>query len=246
MNYNINVNYLYIEHIDETDYPDITFNFTGEVRIVNKITNNKYYGIYDFNTGRNVFILPKKGRLYKNDILIYEGKFADNGDYTGKCVLYHDNGKKQYEGNMLKNRYSGFGKEYDWNGDIIYEGDWVDGLQYGQGKQYENDIMIYSGYWYDGAKTGKGQDYSASSRIYDGEWKDNMWHGCGTHYCESGLIITTTWNMGQKHGMGSIELLNGDMLIDCEWKNDVLLQPGREVVPLSKLRKTRNGYTQTD
>jgi hypothetical protein len=118
MNYNINVNYLYIEHIDETDYPDITFNFTGEVRIANKITNNKYYGIYDFNTGRNVFILPKKGRLYKNDILIYEGKFADNGDYTGKCVLYHDNGKRQYEGNMLKNRYSGFGKEYDKNDEL--------------------------------------------------------------------------------------------------------------------------------
>jgi hypothetical protein len=146
---------------------------------------------------------------------------------------------------MLKHLYSGFGTEYDLNGDIVYEGDWVDGLQYGQGKQYENNIMIYSGYWYDGAKTGRGIDYSSSSRLYDGEWKDNMWHGCGTHYCEDHTIITTTWNRGQKHGMGSIELVNGNMMIDCEWNNDRMLQSGQEVVPLSKLRKTRNGYTQT-
>ena len=104
--------------------------------------------------------------------------------------------------------------------------------------------MIYSGYWYDGSKTGKGQDYSSSSRIYDGEWKDNMWHGCGTHYCEDGTIINTTWNRGQKHGIGSVELQNGNLMVNCEWKNDRLLYRGQEVVPLSKLRQTRNKYTQ--
>ena len=245
MTYNICVDYIYIEHIDETDYPDITFHFTGEVNIVNTATDIKCYGIYDFNTGSNVFVLPKKGKLYKNDVLIYEGKFTENGEYTGKCVLYHENGNKQYEGTMLKHRYSGFGKEYDENGDMVYEGDWVDGLQYGQGDQYENNIMIYSGYWYHGSKTGMGQDYSSSSRIYDGEWKDNMWHGAGTHYCEDGMIIETTWNRGQKNGMGSIEMPNGNFMINCEWKNDILLRPGEEVVPFYKLRKTRNKYTQT-
>lgn len=245
MTYDIRVDYLYIEHIDETDYPDITFNFTGDIRIANKITDNKYYGIYDFNTGRNVFILPKKGKLYKNNTLIYEGKFTEDGEFTGKCVLYHDNGNKQYEGNMLNHRYSGFGIEYDCDGNMVYEGDWVNGLQYGIGKQYENNIMIYSGYWYDGSKTGNGQDYSSSSRIYDGEWKDNMWHGSGTHYCEDGTIINTTWVRGQKNGVGSVEMLNGNLMVNCEWKNDILLYSGQEVVPLSKLRKTRNTYTQT-
>ena len=46
MTYDIRVDYLYIEHIDETDYPDITFNFTGDIRIANKITDNKYYVLY--------------------------------------------------------------------------------------------------------------------------------------------------------------------------------------------------------
>lgn len=246
MSIQITVNQLYIEDIDETVYPETVFCFTGDVYLVSNLTNNKYYGVYDIDSKQSIAVAPKKGKLYKNDVLIYNGKFTQDGQYTGKCVLYHDNGKIRYEGTMLNNRYSGFGKEYNEKGELVYEGDWVDGLQYGQGKLYENNIMIYSGYWYEGVKTGKGQDYSTSSRIYDGEWKDNMWHGCGTHYCESGLIITTTWNRGQKNGVGSVELQNGNVLVNCEWKNDVLVRTGEEMVPLTKLRKTRNNYTHTN
>lgn len=234
MSIQITVNKFYIEDIDETVYPETVFHFTGEVYIVDNLINNKYYGIYDINTKQSIAVAPKKGELYKNDVLIYNGKFTRDGQYTGQCVLYYDNGNIRYEGSMLNHKYSGFGIEYNEKGELLYEGDWVDGLQYGQGKLYENNVMIYSGYWYEGVKMGKGQDYSAKSRIYDGEWKDNMWHGCGTHYCESGLIITTTWNRGQKHGVGTVKLQNGDILINCEWKNDILMYSGEKIVSFSK------------
>ena len=243
MTYKITVDNFYIEHVEDTDYPTTTFHFTGEVIIVTDTSDIVYYGVSDFGSGTNSIVVPKKGKLYKNQTLVYEGRFTEKGGYTGKCALYHDNGNKQYEGNMLNNRYSGFGRTYDTDGKLVYEGDWVNGLQYGEGSLYEDDLMIYSGYWFEGAKNGKGTDYSSIYRIYDGVWKDNLWHGCGKHYCEDGTIIETTWNCGQKHGIGSIELPNGHFRINCEWKYDVLMYQGQEVVPAYKIRSTRNRDT---
>ena len=243
MTYTITVEDFYIEHIDETDYPTTVFSFTGEVIIVTDTSDIVYYGVSDFGSGTNSIVVPKKGKLYKNQTLVYEGRFTDKGSYTGKCILYHYNGNKQYEGGMLNNRYSGFGTTYDTDGELVYEGGWVNGLQYGEGTLYENNVLIYTGYWFEGAKNGKGTDYSSIYRIYDGEWKDNMWHGSGTHYCEDGTIVQTTWNRGQKNGIGSVELPTGHYFINCEWKSDILLSQGLEAIPMNKLRKTRNRYT---
>ena len=88
MSIQITVNQLYIEDIDETVYPETVFCFTGDVYLVSNLTNNKYYGIYDIDSKQSIAVAPKKGKLYKNGVLIYNGKFNARWTiYRKMCVV---------------------------------------------------------------------------------------------------------------------------------------------------------------
>ena len=113
-----------------------------------------------------------------------------NGEKSGKCFEYSDNGQLKFEGEYLYNykikgkeyiigrlEYEGEylygkkfnGKGYDENGNVIYEiikGD-------GNVKEYENNEMIFEGEYLNGKRNGKGKEYYGNNIIgFEDEYLD--------------------------------------------------------------------------
>ena len=136
------------------------------------------------------------GKLYQNNILLYEGYYKD-GLYEGNGILYIDENTK-YEGQFKKGKYNGKGKiikeKY-----LYFEGEYLAGKKQGKGiyyypcKQkyfevnYENDIIKGEGvkYYDNGAKkieaifinsiTCKGKYYNPNNELlYEGEMKNEI------------------------------------------------------------------------
>ena len=110
----------------------------------------------------------KKGKLYKYDILQFEGEFMNDKKWNGKG--YDAKGNKTYE---LKN---GKGKiwEYYKNGNKEFEGDYLNGERNGKGKEYyENGKLKFEGkYSYGKRRTGK-EYYENGKLEFEGEYFHN-------------------------------------------------------------------------
>ena len=109
------------------------FSFLKECSKLNLIIYNKKFqtklGIdieyYKTVSGR-VKLLDKNGygKEYKlnTDILVFEGEYI-KGKRNGKGKEYFDNNKLKFEGTYLNGKRSGFGKEYCDNGILKFEGE---------------------------------------------------------------------------------------------------------------------------
>ena len=157
--------------------------------------NDKYWiGTKYLNSGKIDYIL-------KNNI---------NGDGIG--LEYWDNGFCQgtikYEGEYLKGKRNGKGKEYYEDGEILFEGEYYNDLRW-NGKGYDHShnivyelkngtglvkeyhkinkkdyILEFEGECLYGKKTGKGKEYHyLDGRLeYEGEYLNGKKHGKGKEY----------------------------------------------------------------
>lgn len=90
-------------------------NIHGFGRKYNKDGTLYFEGISDMGDA-------KKGRLYENGILHYEGTYAKH-QFSGSGRLYADNGILLYEGAFKCGEYDGFGRLYDeQTGHLLKEG----------------------------------------------------------------------------------------------------------------------------
>ena len=64
-----------------------------------------------------------------------------------KEIDYYSNGKIQYDGEYVNNKYELYGK-YIWESGECYIREWQNGLFYGKGiYYYSNGKIQYNGYW---------------------------------------------------------------------------------------------------
>ena len=101
-------------------------------------------------------------------------------------------------------------------------------------------VQEQTGDWKDGMRSGVGYSHEVVSEIYDGEWENNMRNGYGQHFMDN-QIIACIWKNNKKNGYGQIELVDkGRYVINCKWKDDKIVEPGIEVIPVRKSKRTNN------
>jgi antitoxin component YwqK of YwqJK toxin-antitoxin module len=113
----------------------------GKGKEYDKYKNLIYEGEY-FNGKRH-----GQGKEYNNNG-IYEVEYLNgekiNEKYINKIKIqkeykieYHKNGEIKFEGEYLKGKRNGRGREYNKNVSLIYEGEFVNGIRNGGGKEYD-------------------------------------------------------------------------------------------------------------
>ena len=127
--------------------------------IFNFIKNNFKYNIINLDNGDCYF-----GEL-------------NNNIKNGKGILYYDDDTIKYDGFFVSDKFEGFGKYIEKNGQY-YIGEWKDNLK-DEGKEYDSyGDLIFEGKYING-KRGKGKEYdSYGDLIFEGEYLNGKkWNG---------------------------------------------------------------------
>ena len=101
----------------------------------------------------------------ENGNIIYE---LINGN--GKVKEYDIDGKLEFEGEYLKGKKNGKGKEY-YFGKLLFEGEYLNGKKNGKGKEYYFGEFLFEGEYLNGKKNGKGKEYDRNGKLrFEGEY----------------------------------------------------------------------------
>ena len=171
------------------------FSHINEILVFDLIKYNKIFknilGInltnYKLLNGKYIkYESDKIGKLYNayNNILIYEGDYL-KGKRQGKGKEYFDEGNLKFEGEYLNWKRNGKGKEYDIYGKLKFEGEYLDGKRNRKGKEYDiYGNIIYEGEYYNGKRSkGKGKEFDIyGNLVFEGEFLNGEINGKGKHY----------------------------------------------------------------
>ena len=180
--------------------------------------NNQIYDYKEFSGKvqellRNV-IYEEDDFLNKQDIVIFEGEYI-KGKRNGKGKEYNENGSLIYEGEFKDGKRNGHGKEYYNNNVLIFEGEYLNGEKNGNGKEYNTKgILIFEGEFQDGQKR-KGKEYNENNIIFDGEFQNGKeWNGKKNIYNEKyKLWFDGKIKNGKKNGNWK-EYVNGKVVFE--------------------------------
>ena len=146
----------------------------GYIKDISDNTHLPYEGdyLYGLISGRgkqyNIMgnVILRKGRLYINNRLEYEGEFLFDKKWNGKG--FDENGRILYE---LKNG-NGKVKEYIVSGELVFEGEYLNGKKHGKGKEYDRSgKLVFEGEYLNGKKNGKGKEYDFFGKLkFEGEY----------------------------------------------------------------------------
>ena len=144
------------------------------------------------------------GRLYSNNVLVYQGQFEDN-EYCGEGKLFSQNSSLVYEGSFSASKYNGAGKLYSENGALLYDGKFVEGKCSGEGTLFhDNGKIAQTGTFADGLLNGEGQTYDENGEpIYKGGFADGKFSGTGELYENGVLCYKGEFVNGLKSGSGT-------------------------------------------
>ena len=85
--------------------------------------------------------------------------------FKGKYLVYEKNTNLVKEYNIHNNL-------------LIYEGEYLKGKRNGRGKEYDAGLLIYEGEYKNGKRNGKGTEYDYGNKIFEGEYLNNKkWNG---------------------------------------------------------------------
>jgi antitoxin component YwqK of YwqJK toxin-antitoxin module len=148
----------------------------------------------------------------------YEGEYSDTGERHGKGILYHNNGKKMYEGYWSCDIPHGKGLKYDRDGKTEYDGHYNQGKREGEGITY----------------------YENGNKLYKGIYQDDKHHGEGTSFHLNGRVeYNGSWFQGQEHGEGSLYNDGGDLLERGTWENGVFVKDLPSYTPTTSVFRRR-------
>ena len=133
--------------------------------------------------------------------------FGENGPGKEYC---NENHKLVFEGEFLKRKRNGKGKEYSYDDKLIFEGEYLNGKRNGKGKEYyyqSNNLKFEGEYFNDKKWTGKGYDYKGN-KIYE------LNNGKGfikeyNIFCQ--LIFESEYLNGDINGKGKEYFNNGNL-----------------------------------
>jgi len=148
-----------------------------EIIKYNKYLQNKInVDIFNYKIFSGKYIVyetKEKGKIYDPYYghLLFEGELL-KGKRNGKGKEYYDDGGLKFEGEYIKGKRNGKGIEYNKEGDLIFEGEYLNGKRNGKGKEYLFDKLIFEGEYLNGEKVGQSKDYY-NGGLLEFEGEDN-------------------------------------------------------------------------
>ena len=203
-----------LENIKSNFFVKLIFSFMIEENKL-KIVN------YNKNLQKILDISLINYRLYTNKYIIHEkNNIAKEYDiYTNNLI---------YEGEYLKGKRNGKGKEYNESGDLIYEGEYLNNKRNGKGKEYYKDKIIFEGEYLKGKKwNGKGYDIDGNKNyklkngkgfIKEAKRFIIKIRGCFTFENEICEIYEGEIINGERNGKGK-EYCNNNLVFEGEYLN---------------------------
>ena len=203
-----------LENIKSNFFVKLIFSFMIEENKL-KIVN------YNKNLQKILYISLINYRLYTNKYIIHEkNNIAKEYDiYTNNLI---------YEGEYLKGKRNGKGKEYNESGDLIYEGEYLNNKRNGKGKEYYKDKFIFEGEYLKGKKwNGKGYDIDGNKNyklkngkgfIKEAKRFIIKIRGCFTFENEICEIYEGEIINGERNGKGK-EYCNNNLVFEGEYLN---------------------------
>ncbi len=144
------------------------------------------------------------GVEYKADGSNFVVKTFKDGLFTGQCVLFDEEGRLSYSGELSERdgTKQGVGVEYNRDGTLKYKGSWKNDLYDGKGCLYFDDGRKIEGSFKNGKVNGFACEYDSKNvKIYEGNWKDNLYNEEGTKYLNNGNYLKGLFEAGQAKGV---------------------------------------------
>ena len=170
-----------------------------------------------------------KGKIINayNNMVYYDGEFL-KGKKHGKGKEYYDYGvtiKLKFEGEYLNGKRNGKGKEYDIYGNLIYEGEYKNGERHGKGKEYYyNGKLRFEGEYLYGRKWNIKEYDINCNIIYELKNGKGFIKEYGI-YCD--FVYMGEYLYGLKNGKGKY-LNNETLLFEGEFLNGFRNGKGKE------------------
>ena len=126
--YFIKILFLYVNEKEKLEV--VKYNKTLQKNLDISIINYKHFA--------SIYIIYESNRIRKEyygfyDTLTFEGEYL-KGKRNGKGKEYNQDGKLKFEGEYLNGQKHGKGKEYYDNGKLCFEGEYLNGKE--KGKEY--------------------------------------------------------------------------------------------------------------
>ena len=137
---------------------------------------NSNDSFFNYNYGNTIKNQCQINKTESNKIELYQGSINLNNEKQGFGTLTTED--KILTGFWRENKFTGWGKEKNTNGDIL-EGKFINGKLNGKGI-YKNNIkgIYYNGDYKNGLKEGKGKEKNSKFE-YEGEYKNDKLNGKG-------------------------------------------------------------------
>lgn len=144
-----------------------------------------------------------EGRLWVPTIQLNSSKMAA---YTGPARIKNEVGTIIYVGDLAAGRITGYGSQYDTEGELVYTGQFLDACYEGQGSLYAGGVLRYEGGFSQNLYSGQGKEYDETGALlYQGSFEDGLRSGLGMEYradthtlCYHGYFAD-----GQRQGSGA-------------------------------------------
>ena len=121
----------------------------------------------------------------------------DKGDTSYKKV------KAKYYGKITERKINGYGKKADFDSNIDYEGNFVKGKKWGYGKEFDHLKLVYEGEFSDDKRNGNGKEYNDGNIIFDGQFLDGKrLEGFGKEFKDKSIIFEGEYKNGKRNGKG--------------------------------------------
>ena len=143
----------------------------------------------------------------------------ENNIKNGKGILYYANGAIKYDGFFINDKFEGYGKYIDKNGQYFI-GEWKNDLRY-KGKEYINGDLIFEGEYLNGKKwNGNGrEEWWNGNILFEGQFKEGM-RSKGKEYNFHGeKIFEGEYLNGKRWNGKGIEVWDDKVLFEGEYVN---------------------------
>ena len=169
--------------------PLIIYNKNIQNTIGVSISNYKLlrrkYTIYEENGKGKEYIWEEKG----SDRLTFEGEYL-KGKRNGKGKEYDNKGNKNFVGEYLNGKRNGKGKIYGYGGQLLFEGEFLNGEKNGKGKEYSIHCLNFSfEEGFEGLINEDENERAFINLIFEGEYLNGKKHGKGKDFEDSGKLL---------------------------------------------------------
>ena len=156
------------------------YNDSGILKFEGEYLNGKKWDGKGYDTSNNVLYELKDGMgiIIENINDFYE---YIEGEVNGNAKFSYNSNCQSFEGEYLKGKKNGKGKEYILK-KIIFEGEYKDGKRNGKGREYYyNEKLKFEGEYINNKRNGKGKEYYNNGNLkFEGEYLNGkIWNGKG-------------------------------------------------------------------